>query len=315
MDFQNEWHRFLSNLAAADYRMASLGIGVFDGVHRGHGMLLDTLASHAEQNSSCPVALTFSPHPKALIAPGHTPKLLTSLDRRIEMLKSHGIKDVFVIHFDEKFARMEALDFLKILCENTPLPIDCITVGKNWRFGSMGRGNAEVLKKYCSEHDIIFHPVDELKIDGEKISSANIRLAIANGFLDRAGAMLGRDFELTGEVVKGFSFAGSKLGHPTANLAPDSEIMPPDGVYAAEVTLNDEKYPAAVNIGIAPSFEFNRQQHRIEVHLLDFEGNLYGNKLSVKLVKHLRNERFFESAEALKAQIIKDIQQIRDLIK
>jgi riboflavin kinase/FMN adenylyltransferase len=273
------------------------------------------LAAHAIQSGSCPVALTFSPHPRALTAPGQPPKLLVSLERRIEMLKSHGIKEVFVIRFDEKFAKLEALDFLKILCENTTLQIDCITVGRNWHFGNKGKGDTILLQNYCSNHEIAFYPVDELKIDGEKISSANIRMAITNGFLDRAEFMLGRNFELVGEVVKGFSFAGGKLGHPTANLAPDSEIMPPDGVYAAEAILGDEKYPAAVNIGVAPSFEFNRQQHRIEVHLLDFDGNLYGSKLRVRLIKHLRNERFFESAEALKAQIGRDIQQIRDLIK
>ena len=315
MDFQSEWRNFLSVLSDAGHKKISVGIGVFDGVHRGHQMLLEKLTAHAVKNNSCSVALTFSPHPRTLVAPHNPPKLLMSAERRQELLKSYGVNEVFVIRFDEKFSRLQAEEFLHILCENNPLEIDCITVGKNWRFGNGGSGNTELLARYCQTHNIAFLPMEELKINGEKISSANIRQAVANGFIEQANSMLGRDFELVGKVVKGFSFAGSKLEHPTANLIPDSEIMPPDGVYGAEVTLNDVKYRAAVNIGVAPSFDFNRKQHRIEVHLLDFEGNLYGCDLRVKPVKYLRNERFFESADALKAQIIKDIQQIKSLIK
>ena len=125
--------------------------------------------------------------------------------------------------------------------------------------------------------------------------------------------LLGRRFILSGRIVKGFSFAGGKLGHPTANLVPDSEILPPDGVYGAKVTLDGQDYLAAVNIGVAPSFEFNQHRRRVEVHLLEFEGNLYDREIEVNLLKYIRNERFFESAEALKAQIILDIQQIKSL--
>ena len=170
-----------------------------------------------------------------------------------------------------------------------------------------------MLANFCSRNGIFFQPVDELQLHGEIVSSSNIRLAITNGLLDKTADMLGRRFILSGRIIKGFSFAGGKLGHPTANLVPDSEILPPDGVYGAKVTLDGQDYLAAVNIGVAPSFEFNQHRRRVEVHLLDFEGNLYDREIDVNLLKYIRNERFFESAEALKAQIILDIQQIKSL--
>ena len=313
MDFQGSWHLFLTSLKKKGIRKICVGIGVFDGVHSGHAMLLNELAKHGREHDSYPVALTFAPHPRTLLAPDSPTKLLSPLSQRIAMLKNHGAKDVFVINFNEKFAQLDGTSFLNILCSNDDVAVDCITVGRNWRFGKNGSGSAELLENFCSQHNIRFIPVDELKINGEKISSANIRIAIANGFLEKAKSMLGYDFAIHGEVVKGFSFASGKLGHPTANIIPDSEILPPDGVYGAKSCIDGTEYLAAVNIGVAPSFEFNCRKHRIEVHLLDFQGNLYGREIDVTLLKYLRNERFFESAEALKKQIISDIEQIKSL--
>ena len=241
------------------------------------------------------------------------PKLLVPLNQRIELLKKNGAEDVFVIDFNRDFANLEAGEFLRVFCLDNAVKIDCICVGKNWRFGKNGAGDTVLLEKFCQANNIDCRLIEELKIDSEKISSANIRIAVANGFLDKVRNMLGRPYFIHGTVVKGFSFAGDKLGHPTANLKPDSEILPPDGVYAAKAVIDDAEYLAAVNIGVAPSFDFNCRNHRIEVHLLDFDGNLYGRELDIMLLKYLRNERFFESAEALKEQIIKDIQQIKSL--
>ena len=313
MFFKDTWLDFLLQLKAKNISDISIGIGVFDGVHPGHVKLLKSLADYAAKNNSYPVALTFSPHPRTLTSPEHPPKMLMPLEKRIELLKQNGVAEVFVIRFDHEFANLIAEEFLNILCLNDILKIKCITVGKNWRFGHYGRGNADMLANFCSRNGIFFQPVDELQLHGEIVSSSNIRLAITNGLLDKTADMLGRRFILSGRIVKGFSFAGGKLGHPTANLVPDSEILPPDGVYGAKVTLDGRDYLAAVNIGVAPSFEFNQHRRRVEVHLLDFEGNLYDREIEVNLLKYIRNERFFESAEALKAQIILDIQQIKSL--
>ena len=308
-----KWRTFLESLRRVDIKNICVGIGVFDGVHIGHAELLQSLADYAKQNNSYPLAITFSPHPRALTVPEHAPKLLVPLNQRIELLKKNGAEDVFVIDFNRDFANLEAEEFLRVFCLDNAVKIDCICVGKNWRFGKNGAGDTVLLEKFCQANNIDCRLIEELKIDSEKISSANIRIAVANGFLDKVRNMLGRPYFIHGTVVKGFSFAGDKLGHPTANLKPDSEILPPDGVYAAKAVIDDAEYLAAVNIGVAPSFDFNCRNHRIEVHLLDFDGNLYGRELDIMLLKYLRNERFFESAEALKEQIIKDIQQIKSL--
>lgn len=313
MFFRDSWLEFLTQLKSKNITDISLGIGVFDGVHCGHVKLLTSLADYAQKHNSVPIAMTFSPHPRTLLFPEHPPKLLMPLKKRMDLLKQNGASEVFVIRFDREFASLIAEEFINILCVQDILKISCITVGKKWRFGHYGRGNADMLSRFCSQNNIFFQPVDELQMDGENISSSNIRLAITNGLLDKTASMLGRRFTLTGKVVKGFSFAGGKLGHPTANLMPDSEILPPDGVYGAKVILDGTTYLAAVNIGVAPSFDFNQHRRRIEVHLLDFEGNLYEREIEVDLLKYIRNERFFESAEALKNQIILDIQQIKSL--
>lgn len=311
----SEWRIFLDNLRAKNITEICVGIGVFDGVHIGHAKLLDSLQNYAEKNNSYPVAVTFSPHPRFLTAPDSAPKLLVPLNQRIELLKKHGAAEVFVIDFNREFANLEAEDFLKLFCLNNAVKIDCICVGRNWRFGKDGAGDTVLLEKFCNANDIDCILIEELKNGGEKISSANIRLAVAEGSLDKVCSMLGKSYFLHGKVVKGFSFAGGELGHPTANLKPDSEILPLDGVYAAKVEVEGKMYFAAVNIGVSPSFEFNNRNHRIEVHLLDFEGNLYGRELDVILLKYLRPERCFESAEALKEQICKDVQQIKSLKK
>ena len=313
MDFITHWQNFMAQLEAENIHNISVGIGVFDGVHLGHAELFRSLSEYAKINNSYPIALTFAPHPRKLTSPDNPPKLLVPLNQRIELLKQHGAKKVFVIDFNEKFAAIEPEDFLNIITSSEKVKLDCITVGRNWHFGHNGVGDTILVDKFCKERNISFLPIEELKIDGNKISSANIRIAIADGFLDKASAMLGYKYFIHGEVIKGFSFAGNRLGHPTANLHTDSEILPPDGVYAAKTVIDGHTYPAAVNIGVSPSFDFNQKQHRIEVHVLDFDGNLYGRELKVTLIKHLRNERVFESAEALKAQIILDIQQIRSL--
>ena len=313
MFFREKWRHFLLKLDAAGVKKICIGIGVFDGVHLGHVKLLDTLASHAAENGSLPVALTFSPHPRTLIAPVKPPRLLMPLAERIELLKKNGAKEVFVIDFTPEFAGMEAEEFLHILAGDSPVKIDGISVGRNWHFGRNGAGNIDVLENFCRSINIKFMPVDILQIAGENISSSNIRTAITGGLLDKACRMLGREYSISGNIVKGFSFAGDKLGHPTANLVPESEILPPDGVYGAKTFVDGSRYLAAVNIGVAPSFDFNQNHHRIEVHLLDYSGNLYGRKLEVTLLKYIRNERFFESADALKQQIIQDIQQIKSL--
>lgn len=313
MFFREAWLEFLSQLKAKNINKISLGIGVFDGVHCGHVKLLNALAEYAHRHNSCPTALTFSPHPRTLTSPDHPPKLLLPLEKRIELLKKSGADEVFVIRFDQEFAHLIAEEFLDILCLQNEIEISSITVGRNWRFGHYGRGNADMLASFCAQNNIFFQPIEELKTGGEVISSSNIRLAITNGMFEKASGMLGRKFVLSGKVVKGFSFAGDKLGHPTANLIPDSEILPPDGVYGAKVTVDNSVYLAAVNIGVAPSFAFNQYQRRVEVHLLDFDGNLYDHTIEVDLLKYIRNERFFESADALKSQIMLDIQQIKSL--
>ena len=284
-------------------------LGVFDGVHIGHRKILTELLSLAGKYDALPAAVTFWPHPREILGL-EAPPLLLPLEERRRLLRQAGAAVTGVIRFTEDFSRMEPETFLEQLLESTPSPLAGICVGSQWRFGRGGRGNQEIIRDFASRRGIGFVPCREVELEGQTVSSSAIRKCTACGELALARRMLGRPVRLFGKVGQGNQVAGSVLNAPTANLEVQYGVLPPDGVYAGRVLLEGNSHPCAVNIGLAPTFGVNIR--RVEAHLLDFSGCLYGKELELELFQYLREEKHFSSPESLMAQIGQDVAAVRE---
>ncbi|MBO5791153.1 MAG: riboflavin biosynthesis protein RibF [Lentisphaeria bacterium] len=289
----------------APERGVVMGFGVFDGVHHGHRLIMHHVCEMAESIQALPAAVTFVPHPRQLLSGADAPGLLISVEERVKQLRSAGARSVGIINFTSEFAALEWDEFLKGLLTAPGVTLKGICVGEDWRFGKGGRGNAELLEKFCKEHKLLFRAVKRLTFEGVNISSSAIREMAGKGDLAGAAQLLGRELELSGTVVQGFRIAGKELAAPTANLKLDHDLMVPDGVYAGAVSIEEGRFPAVLNIGFAPTYAVN--ERRVEVHLLNFSGSLYGRKLNVRLLEYLRGEKKFSSPAQLKEQITRDI--------
>ena len=272
----------------------SVAVGTFDGVHLGHREVIRGSDS----------VLTFEPHPVSVVAPQHTPKLLTTLERKAQLIAALGVDELIVIPFDAEFARRPAHQFVTDVLVGS-LGAGRVAIGENFRFGNKAQGDPQLLSA-DARFDTAVHPL--LEIDGEVVSSSHIRGLVLAGTIAEANHMLGDPFELTGEVVHGDE-RGRKLGFPTANLIPEEALAcPGHGVYAC---LADGR-PAAVSIGVRPTFTTGRGE-LIEAHVLDFDGDLYGSTLCLQFLERLRGERRFDTPAALVAQIRLDIERTRAL--
>ena len=301
-------------LGAFGVKRAAYAVGVFDGVHLGHQMILSNLIRLAGQCGAEPVAVTFAPHPRALLTPQNPPKLLMPLSERIRKIHCCGIRFVVVMPFTRQLAVKSPEEFIQqsFMIEN--IQTAAITVGENWRFGAQGRGDGVFLQDFAQKHDFIFEAVPMVALDGKIICSSLIRNLIAGGDLDEAAKMLGRRYSIFGAVEHGYGQAGGELACPTANLTVECGILPPCGVYAAVAEVEKRRYRCAVNIGKSPTFKrHDGTPVRVEAHLLDFSGSLYGESLELTLLKYLREERTFGSVEELKRQIGSDIKAIRNI--
>lgn len=301
----------LAGAAAGCCKPLALAIGVFDGVHLGHRKLLDEVIAIAAELDAVPVALTFDPHPRSVLNPSAPPVLLCDLAQRVELLKAAGMHKVAVADFTMEFAATLPEDFLDMLFAEVP-HLAAVGVGAQWRFGCRGAGNVELLSKYAASRNFKLAAVPELVLNDEVVSASSIRRAVAGGDLNKAERLLGYRYYLAGKVASGYGIAGSKLDCPTANIEPDAGVLPPDGVYSGIVTVDGKRYGAAVNIGVAPTYGRTADlRRRIEAHLLDFSGSLYGKTLRLELGEYLRSEQCFASEEALKKQIMCDVENIR----
>jgi riboflavin kinase/FMN adenylyltransferase len=293
-----------------------VALGNFDGIHTGHAKILNVLTSRAAVLGVPSLVYTFEPHPMKLVSPKKSPALITLLDKKIELIKSFGIKKLVLARFDETLRRHNPREFVqRVLVDE--LHAKEVIIGHDFSFGRAKSGTAEVLNKLGMEKDAGFKVriVPAHKKNGKVVSSSSIRELIRAGDISSASKLLGRDFELTGTVVRGRSI-GKKLGFPTANIKTPSELMPSDGVYAALVRLGKhgkKLYPSVANIGIAPTFK--RKKIILEVHLLDFKGSIYGKDIVVTFIKKIRNEKKFSSAEKLKQAIGLDIKKAKKILK
>ncbi len=287
-------------------------IGVFDGVHSGHQEIIRSAATVAENCSAIPLALSFSPHPRQLLTPGEPPQLLLPENERIKHLIHAGAQECAFINFTSSVAALEPEEFLQALAGNTLFRISGICVGEHWKFGRNGSGNGKILQEFCARHNWIYRGIPELCIDGEIVSSTALRRAAVTGDLEKFHRFCGSELTLYGKVVHGFAIAGSKLAAPTANLECDTAVPVPDGVYAGSTTVDGKVFPAAVNIGFAPTF--GGSIRRVEIHLIGFTGMLYGKTLAVKLHRFIRPERMFATPEELKKQIAADVAEISRIV-
>ena len=289
-----------------------LAIGVFDGVHLGHQAVISTSAQHAHAVSGTPVVVTFDPHPEKVLRPEKAPHLLTARQHKISLIRALGVRHLLIIAFDKQFAATEPEDFVYELVTHSK-PLREICVGHEWSFGKNRRGTLELLGKLGARWNFDVVGIQAVTLrNGEIVSSTAIRQAIDAGDLAKAAQMLGRDYTILGTVVRGDDL-GKKLGFPTANLSAHSEQFPPNGVYFAEAILEGKTYPGVVNLGYRPTVSSERSERVLEIHLFDFERDIYGENLEVRFIRYLRPEKRFENVDALVHQIERDVQQAREL--
>lgn len=284
-----------------------IGVGVFDGVHWGHRAIFEQVLVSACPEGLVTVALTFDKHPSEVLAPQRTPLYISSLEQRVELISQTGIQHVVVAEFSEELARIPREDFLhQILLEQ--LKAATVVVGANFRFGKDRQGDVRYLNKAGAAQGLGTTIVPSVIIDGAPVSSTRIRALLAQGEVRAAANMLGHSFVLRGEVVPGRQ-VGRTLGFPTANIdVPAKNVIPAPGVYAVRVELALRIYQGLCNIGNNPTF--GGTQTTVEVHLLDFEGDLYDQVLDVEFVDRIRGEVCFEGPDQLIEQINRDKQAV-----
>ncbi len=294
------------NQIAPHHGVNGLAIGVFDGVHLGHQAVVKSLDGKV-------AALTFEPHPLSVIAPDRVPPRLTTLEQKVAYMRAQGTVAVMAVKFDSALRAHSPAEFVDAIVRIFP-DLQQIAIGESWSFGRNREGNAARLAELAQAHGVIVKAIPPVKLDGEIVSSTRIREAILQRRFSDAARLLGRSYAVTGKVVHGDE-RGRTIGIPTANLADVEQLLPPRGVYAvrARVAGNLTKYRAVMNLGNRPTFKSNGIDS-LEVHLLDFDADLYDQKLWVSDMVWLRNETAFPDAAALKAQIAEDIARARAIL-
>ncbi|HKA35875.1 MAG TPA: bifunctional riboflavin kinase/FAD synthetase [Thermoanaerobaculia bacterium] len=288
-------------------------IGNFDGVHLGHRRILGTVAARAREVSRPSVAITFEPHPLAVLRPDHAPRRIQTLRQKEEAVEAMGIENLLVIPFTRDFSLTEPEDFVRdFLVER--LGASELYLGQHFAFGRGKRGDLALLKRMGPESGFTAEGVEEVFAGGEPISSTRIRNALERGDVAGANAMLGREYELDGIVSKG-ERVGHKIGYPTINLAPENDFHPALGVYVTRIDIPSfgRRFGSVTNIGSRPTL-YEDTKTVIETYVFDFAANVYGEKVRLFFLDRLREERKFPSLEALTGQIGRDIEQARDFL-
>ena len=301
-----------ANELAADSRKVCLAIGVFDGVHLGHQQIIRQTISDARQHDALAVVLTFDRHPNSIVAPDRVPPLIYSPPQKLRAIESLGADALLLIRFDKIFSEQTAEEFIRSVARDFG-KIHSVCVGANFVFGHKRSGNMALLKKLGAEIGFQVHGLAAVSLDGQVVSSTRIRETIRAGNLDAASQMLGRPYAISGRVVEGDRL-GRQLGFPTANLDATGLLLPPNGVYAGWTAVNKISCRVALNIGWRPTLASAAPQLRVEAHLLDWSGELYGEELEIQIVEKLREEKKFTSSKELSAQIGLDVAAVRKLV-
>lgn len=281
----------------------AIAAGVFDGVHLGHRAVISSALDFAAANQGSAVVLTFDPHPTAVLRPGNASPLLTSTRHKLRILAGQGVQHTLVIPFNKDFAATAPADFVRQLAAACPLRQIC--VGEDWAFGKGRAGNLALLTQLGPQLGFTANGIPSVAIDGQSVSSTAIRAAIQNGDLPAARRLLGREFSLFGTVIAGNKL-GRTIGFPTANIRPENEQLPPNGVYAVTAELGNKRIAGVANIGLRPTVQDADRERLLEVHLFEFTGDLYGQDMEVHFRNFIRPEQRFASLDALKDQIARD---------
>ncbi len=286
-----------------------LTLGVFDGLHLGHQRIMQTVVERAKVAEAVPTAITFDPHPRAVLHPESAPPLLQTLDQRLANLDLLGIEQVIVVAFDREFAAQPAEGFLSNIIRDR-LHAKGVYLGKGFAFGQERGGNIELLQRLSGDLGFIAEEVDEVRLRGQRISSSAIRLLLDEGRVNLARRMLGRPYGVEGVIIRG-NRRGHTIGFPTANLKPQNRVIPRFGVYATATLIDGHWRRSITNIGVRPTFE-NTTEPSIETHVFDFDGDLYGDVLRVRFLHRIRDERKFSGIDELKGQIERDTRTARN---
>lgn len=294
-----------------DLRYSLITIGNFDGIHLGHQQIFQRLTTEAHEKNRKSVVITFEPHPQKVIHPERRPFfLLTPLAEKLDFIASLGIDAAIVIPFSLEFAHITAEEFVRTILWNK-FRLQKIFIGYDYAFGNNKEGNAGFLEKFGGELGFQVEEISAVTIDGIIVSSTNIRLAILEGNVGRAARMLDRPYTLNGTVVKGYR-RGTGIGFPTANIKSE-KVIPGVGVYVIIAEVEGIRYQGVLNIGFNPTF--GNEELSTEVHLLDFQGDIYGKEIDISFIDRLRDERKFESPEKLVEQISRDIERAKEILE
>ena len=300
--------RELDRIAHHAYPVVALGN--FDGVHLGHRAIMKAAMDRARAAGGTSFALTFDPLPSKLLFPDRAPKLILHPEDKLELLRISGIDGVVVIRFTHEFSKIEPRDFVRDTLVGR-IGVREVVVGHSVNFGHRRAGNASVMVELGREFGFDTTVVGPVKQGGLEVSSTKIRELIAAGDMRMASKLLGRYHFLRGAVVRGRE-RGRTIGFPTANLHSETECIPPDGVYATRVVLDDGQFASITNIGMRPTF--NEAERSIEAHIFDFNRDIYGHRIKLELIERIRGEKKFASAEKLRNQISKDLSRAHEIL-
>jgi riboflavin kinase / FMN adenylyltransferase len=294
-----------------NFKNPVLTIGNFDGVHLGHQRIFQLVRARAREIGGVSIVYTFDPHPAKELAPERKPLLITNLEEKLRLVAEQGIDFAICAKFTREYAAQTAEEFVKEVLYDE-IKIRHIFVGHDFTFGKGREGNIALLKDLGKKYGFHAEMVEAVRMDGLVISSTKIRQLVQEGQVREAEKMLGRSFVLKGEVIHGHGRGSKKLGFPTANIKPAGELIPKPGIYAVWAVYEGQRHPGVVNLGWNPTFQ--DQKFSVEVHILDFHQDIYGENLALEFVQRLRDERAFSGPEELIAQIKKDVSQARQML-
>ena len=286
-----------------------LALGNFDGLHRGHMKIIERVRRVAGERGASSVVMTFDPHPPRVVRPDKAPPLLMTEAQRLEAIAGAGIQGCAIVRFTQEMSQWSPEAFVATVLVEW-LHVAEVWVGANFLFGHERAGNFSLLRTLGTRFGFRAEKIDPVRYKEFVVSSTRIRRLIGEGRVDEAGALLGHQYFIDGVVEQGDQ-RGRTIGFPTANLGTENELLPPDGVYATTATIDGVVYPSVTNVGVRPTFGESRRV--VEAHVLEFDGDLYGRMIRLGFVQRLRDERRFESAEALQAQIRADAERAAGL--
>jgi riboflavin kinase / FMN adenylyltransferase len=293
-----------------EWRQPVVAVGNFDGLHRGHQKILERVSRQAAERNATPVVMTFDPHPPRVVRPDKAPPLLMTTAQKLDALSHAGVGGAAVVRFTRELSQWDPERFVRTVLVDW-LRVAEVWVGGNFLFGRDRSGNFSLLRALGLQYGFRAEKIDPVRYKEFVVSSTRIRRLVAEGRVDEAGALLGHHYVVEGLVVRGDG-RGRGLGFPTANLETANELLPPDGVYAAAAVVDGIIHAAVANIGVRPTVTAG-DRRVVEIHLLEFEGDLYGASVRLAFVQRLRDERAFPDVDALRAQIGADVRGTQEL--